>query len=156
VLALQALQLSYLGGFKVVNQVFWFHSLTIFLLRLVELNFLFAKELNKKMASTLPVGEVGGGSFGTVEDVVYQDVLMVSLSYSGVWREQCGDPNENGKILCCSFHPRKPKLACGFDDGRVVVFSATNQSDPTTPWDTKLVYQTKTRDRVTCVEWNVR
>ena len=109
------------------------------------------------MASALPVGEqVASGSFGKVDYVVYQVVLMVSLYKSGVWREQCGDLNENCEILCCSFHPRKPKLACGFDDGRVVVFSATNQSDPTTPWDTKLVYQTKTRDRVTCVEWNVR
>ena len=43
--------------------------MTIFLLRLVELNFLFAKELNKKMASALPVGEVGGGSFGKFENV---------------------------------------------------------------------------------------
>ena len=41
-------------------------------------------------------------------------------------------------------------------DGKVVVFSATNQSAPTTPWDTKLVFQAKARDRVTCVEWNVR
>ena len=109
------------------------------------------------MASALSVGEqVASGSFGKVDDVAYQDVMMVSLSYSGVWREQCGDLNGNGKILCCSFHPTKSKLACGYVDGKVVVFSATNQSDPTTPWNTKLVYQAKTRDRVTCVEWNVR
>jgi hypothetical protein len=109
------------------------------------------------MASSLPDDEqVDSGSFGKVDDVPYQDVLTVSLNNSGVWREQCGDLNENGKILCCSFHPKKSKLACGFDDGRVVVFSATNQSAPMTPWNTKLVHQAKTRDKVCCVEWNVR
>jgi hypothetical protein len=109
------------------------------------------------MASALPVGEqVASGSFGKVDYVVYQVVLMVSLYKSGVWREQYGDPNEKCQALCCCFHPMQAKLACGFSDGKVVVFSATNQSDTATPWDTKLVYEANSVSSVSCVEWNVR
>jgi len=69
-------------------------------------------------------------------------------------KRRCYGPSESGGVTCCSFHPTKPKLACGLDGGRVCLFSASDESTPFSEW-TEMVLQAATSSSVVSIDWKV-
>ena len=70
-------------------------------------------------------------------------------------QRRCYGPSESGPVYCCSFHPTKPKLACGLDGGRVCLFSVTDHSISFAEW-TETVLQAAESSWVKCIDWKVR
>ena len=89
----------------------------------------------------------------------YCQVQAFKLIDLMIWDEGCSKrccygPFQSG-VFCCSFHPTKPKLACGLERGRVCLFSGTHHSTPFSEW-TETLLQAATRSWVKCVDWKVR
>ena len=78
------------------------------------------------------------------------------LLFSGCWKQRCDDPDQQGKVICCSFHPSRPKLACGLSGGRICLFGSTSHTTPFGQWNKKRILQAQSEAEVVCIDWNVR
>jgi hypothetical protein len=81
-------------------------------------------------------------------------LIDLTILDEGCSQRRCYGPSESGDVNCCSFHPTKPKLACGLDGGRVCLFSESSQSIPFAEW-TKTILQAATNPWIKCIDWKV-
>ena len=126
----------------------------------------FAYNLVAKMIHQTPeerpkIAEVSGqlkiSQFGTDRTMTCRlRRCLNELSFSGCRKQRCDDPNPQDQVICCSFHPSRPKLACGLDGGRICLFGGRSHTTPFGQWNKKRILQAQSEAEVVCIDWNVR